>query len=139
MSDLHDRAARALGWNVNDVRSVSMQSLRDLVRPVDPNLAQEISLAIQSGAYIRGEPARARRSHSAKRKTLRADQLRKGDVILHLGGHVTVVNAHDHEGPFVIVRYDRADGTRGEFREHPSTSIEMIELHARPKRALRPR
>lgn len=52
MSDLHDRAARALGWSADDVRSVSMQSLRDLVRPVDPNLAQEISLAIQSGAYI---------------------------------------------------------------------------------------
>lgn len=38
------------------MRSLSMQSLRDLVRPVDPDLAQEMSYAIQSGAYIRGEP-----------------------------------------------------------------------------------
>jgi hypothetical protein len=66
MSDLHDRAARALGWSPADARSVSMHSLRDLVRPVDPELAQEISVAIQSGAYVRGEPApKTRRRHHA--------------------------------------------------------------------------
>ena len=56
MSDLYDRAARALGWVPTDVHTISMQSLRDLVQPVDPDLAQEISLAIQSGAYIYDEP-----------------------------------------------------------------------------------
>ncbi len=50
MSALQDRAARALGWNPADVRSLSMRSLRDLVRPVDPDLAREMSLVIQSGA-----------------------------------------------------------------------------------------
>ena len=58
MSDLHDRVASALGWTPTEARSLSMQSLRDLVRPVNPDLANELSLAIQSGAYI-GEPARA--------------------------------------------------------------------------------
>jgi len=52
MSDLYARAATALGWSPTDARSVSMPSLRDLVRPVNPDLAQEISLAIQSGAYL---------------------------------------------------------------------------------------
>jgi hypothetical protein len=53
VSELHDRIAKILGWRPVDVQSLSMQSLRDLVRPVDPQLAQEISYAIQSGAYVR--------------------------------------------------------------------------------------
>lgn len=53
VSDLHDRAARVLGWSPADVRSLSMQSLRDLVRPVDPDLAREMDYVIQSGAYVR--------------------------------------------------------------------------------------
>ena len=61
MSDLHERVARALGWSVKDAQSLSMQALRDLVRPVDPGLAREMDHLIQSGAYIRGEPL-ARRS-----------------------------------------------------------------------------
>jgi hypothetical protein len=47
-----------------------MQSLRDLVRPVDPALASEIGYAIQSGAYARGEPravGRGRRHHAEKK------------------------------------------------------------------------
>lgn len=69
MSDLHDRIAKALGWTPRDVQSLSMQSLRDLVRPVDPNLAREMDYAIQSGAYARGEPrakGRGRRHHAEK-------------------------------------------------------------------------
>ena len=71
MSNLHDRAAKALGWSTRDVQSLSMQSLRDLVRPVDPNLAQELSYAIQSGAYVRGTPApkvptKSRRTHARR-------------------------------------------------------------------------
>ena len=68
MSDLHDRIAKALGWSTSDVQSLSMQSLRELVRPVDPDLAREMDYVIQSGAYVRGTPAqsRERRSHSKK-------------------------------------------------------------------------
>jgi hypothetical protein len=57
VSDLHDRAAKALGWSVRDVQSLSMQSLRDLVRPVDADLARQMDYVIQSGAYIHGAPA----------------------------------------------------------------------------------
>jgi hypothetical protein len=67
MSDLHDRIAKALGWSTRDVQSLSMQSLRDLVRPVDPDLAREMDYAIQSGAYVRGESGptkRRRRDHA---------------------------------------------------------------------------
>jgi hypothetical protein len=60
MSDLHDRVAKALGWSPSDVRSLSMQSLRDLVRPVDPDLSRELGYAIQSGTYIRGTPTTKR-------------------------------------------------------------------------------
>lgn len=63
MGDLHERIAKALGWSTSDVRSFSMQSLRDLVRPVDPNLAREMDYVIQSGAYVRGEP-QGRRRHA---------------------------------------------------------------------------
>lgn len=58
MSDLHERAAKALGWSVRDAQSLSMQSLRELVRPVDPALARAMDYMIQSGAYIRGEPSK---------------------------------------------------------------------------------
>lgn len=50
--NLHERIAEALGWTVKDTQSMSLQSLRDLVRPVDHHLADEISKAIQSGSYI---------------------------------------------------------------------------------------
>ena len=56
MSDLHERIAKVLGWSVKDAQSLSMASLRELVRPVDPKLAREMDYVIQSGAYIRGEP-----------------------------------------------------------------------------------
>jgi hypothetical protein len=62
MSDLHERVAKALGWSVKDAQSLSMQALRELVRPVDPGLAREMDHLIQSGAYIRGEPLTRRGS-----------------------------------------------------------------------------
>lgn len=55
MSGMHERAARALGWSVRDTQSFSLQTLRDMVRPVDPALAEEMSEAIRSLSYIRGE------------------------------------------------------------------------------------
>lgn len=77
--NLYERAANALGWSLADVHTVSMQSLRDLVRPVAPDLAQEINLAIQSGAYVPGEraPAPAKPKKIAKdiEAAVRAAQL----------------------------------------------------------------
>ncbi len=49
---LHERAAEALGWSMKDVQSVSLQSLRDLVRPVDRRLADDITLVVASGGHI---------------------------------------------------------------------------------------
>lgn len=65
MSDLHERVAKALGWTVKDAQSLSMQALRDLVRPVDPDLAREMDYLIRSGEYIRGEPL-ARRGRARR-------------------------------------------------------------------------
>jgi len=49
ISGLHHRIAVALGWSDEAVRSFSLRSLRDVVRPVDPSLANEISQTIASG------------------------------------------------------------------------------------------
>ena len=53
---LHDRAAAALGWPLADTQSMSLQSLREVVRP----LAGEMDRAIRSGSYIVGERRRRR-------------------------------------------------------------------------------
>ena len=65
MSDLHDRIAKTLGWSTRDVQSMSMQSLRELVRPVDPDLAREMDYVIQSGAYVRGSAVKPKSRHHA--------------------------------------------------------------------------
>lgn len=53
-SDLHERIADALGWSMKDVQSMSLSSLRGLVRPVNPKLADEISGIIERGEHIKG-------------------------------------------------------------------------------------
>lgn len=40
---LHEQCAAALGWPLADTYTLSMQSLRELVRAVDARLAEEIS------------------------------------------------------------------------------------------------
>jgi hypothetical protein len=54
--DLHTCIAEALGWSLVEVRSFSLATLRELVRPVRPELVEEISAAIASGTVIVGEP-----------------------------------------------------------------------------------
>ena len=49
---LHARIAGALGWTIEETRQFSLVALRDLVRPVDPKLADEISEVVQSGRVI---------------------------------------------------------------------------------------
>lgn len=44
--NLRARAAEALGWTITEAQSLSLQSLREAVRPVSPKLAHEITLAI---------------------------------------------------------------------------------------------
>jgi hypothetical protein len=51
---LDERIAEALGWPLRDVRSMSRQSLRELVRPANPDLAREIDVEIRSGRYVSG-------------------------------------------------------------------------------------
>lgn len=52
VESLHARIARALGWSIAETQTMSLQSLRELVRPVDARLASEISEEIQSGRYL---------------------------------------------------------------------------------------
>lgn len=49
---LHERIAKALGWTVEQAQSFSLPALRDLVRPVSPKLAHEITLAINLGTVV---------------------------------------------------------------------------------------
>jgi hypothetical protein len=51
---MHRRIAAVLGWSVKETQGFSLQSLRELVRPLDPTLANEISESIRSGVYVRG-------------------------------------------------------------------------------------
>ena len=47
---LHARIAKALGsWTEEQAKTFSLHALRDLVRPVSPKLAHEITLAIEKG------------------------------------------------------------------------------------------
>src|SRR5258708_71182 len=52
--DLRARIARALGWTEQEASSFSLQSLREMVRPVDPGLVREIDDEIRSGRYVYG-------------------------------------------------------------------------------------
>ncbi len=49
---LHHRAAEALGWSIGQAQSLSLPALRDLVRPVSPKLAYEITTALETGSVI---------------------------------------------------------------------------------------
>lgn len=53
---LHERIAAALGWTVKDAQSLSLASLREMVRPVSPKLTHELTVAIEGGTLI-SEPA----------------------------------------------------------------------------------
>jgi hypothetical protein len=41
-----ERVSKALNWPIEDVRSMSTASLREVVRPVSPKLAHELSLIL---------------------------------------------------------------------------------------------
>lgn len=56
---LASRIAKALNWPMRDVQSFSLPALRDLVRPVDPALAAEITGVIYRAEHV--APRRGRR------------------------------------------------------------------------------
>jgi len=49
---MHSRIAACLGWTVEATRGFSLQALRELVRPLSPALAEEISEAISQGVIV---------------------------------------------------------------------------------------
>jgi hypothetical protein len=53
------RIAKQLNWSLAQVQSFSLPALRDLVRPVNPTLANEISHVIQKAEHV--APRRRRR------------------------------------------------------------------------------
>lgn len=57
---LRAEIAGALGWTVAETKSLPLQSLRGLVKPVDPELADRISRYIRSGDHIIQRDARLR-------------------------------------------------------------------------------
>jgi hypothetical protein len=50
--DLRVRIAKALGWTQAEVGQFSLPALREMVRPVDPKLAERISEVIAGGHHI---------------------------------------------------------------------------------------
>jgi len=49
---MHERIAKVLGWTVKETQSFDLHSLRELVRVLDPALAEEISNVIHQGWHI---------------------------------------------------------------------------------------
>jgi hypothetical protein len=81
---LHQRIAKALGWSVSDTQSMSLPALREIVRPVDPRLAAEISDAIQYGSHVSRGPKRKYGRALGRRygRATRIDRKRERDVVL---------------------------------------------------------
>lgn len=50
--ELKTRIAAVLGWSQADTDSLSLLSLREIVKPVSPKLAAEITEAVRSGSCI---------------------------------------------------------------------------------------
>ncbi len=57
---LYPRIAKALGWSVQETQSMSLPSLRDVVRHADPGLANEISDVIARAEHVTRGPRRRR-------------------------------------------------------------------------------
>lgn len=57
---LHDRIAQRLGWTRAEVRTLSLPSLREVLRGTgqDAKLVHDLDVLIRSGEHIVGEPAR---------------------------------------------------------------------------------
>ncbi len=132
VSDLHDRIAKALGWSMRDAQSLSMQSLRDLVRPVDPDLAREMDYVIQSGAYVRGASAstrRPKRRHHAAvggggTKIWQRDDWKDPGAVEPLKYSWKLVRPH--------VREDEVDGWLEIYRrDHPG--VALVAATAKPR------
>lgn len=51
-TDLHQDIAEALGWTVREAQQFSLASLRDLVRPINPSLADRISQTLAQGSHL---------------------------------------------------------------------------------------
>jgi len=52
LASFRKRIAECLGWSVNDTRSFSLPTLRELVRGKDPELAAQFDRFLQSGRHI---------------------------------------------------------------------------------------
>lgn len=60
LEQLKRRCADALGWDRADVDTVSLASLRELLSPKHPELAEEVAWTIQRGDHIIEAPRRRR-------------------------------------------------------------------------------
>ena len=53
---LHERVAAALGWTVAEAQTLPLAALREMVRPVSPKLAHELTDAIRNPQSIEDRP-----------------------------------------------------------------------------------
>lgn len=54
-STIHERVAAAIGWSLEDVQSLPLPALRNVVRAVSPKLSEEISRLIRGGEALRAD------------------------------------------------------------------------------------
>lgn len=57
--NLHERISICLGWTVDETKTFSLSTLRELVHPISPKLAYEITLVMRDpvGDYDRPTPS----------------------------------------------------------------------------------
>lgn len=53
---LHQKIAKTLGWSIKDTKTFDLPTLRELVRPFNRSLAEEVSQVIKEGSHLTEKP-----------------------------------------------------------------------------------
>jgi hypothetical protein len=69
--NLRARIAAALRWDEAEASGFSLLAMRDLVAPVSPKLAREITLWINAADVLHGEPLSVAMPNRGARRALR--------------------------------------------------------------------
>jgi len=119
MTPLHPRIAQALGWPLSDTLTMSLLTLRELVRPVDRDLAADITRHLADDAHV--APPVVRRT--PRQPFVVGDQVRCRGAFLRSTGQHTGNDAHriwtvlSIDGDFVTVDERKDPGYR-RFHRH---------------------
>ena len=130
---LHQRIAGALGWPLEETHKFSLAALRDLVRPVNPALADEMSRSLQSGGHLVGSSAPPAATQPPTGP---------GSVIVdgraQVAGAILKTQAAELLGGFRLKQYDPTEivfegvvGYKSPYSAHQSDSLRNLYIESR--------